>query len=239
MSLTTVEMRTRKAAVDLPIVNFDFCSGEGLGTKHSELLPSHVRCIMCGPSNSGKTNVMLNLLFDPNGLKFETVYVFSKSLYQPKYKYLERVLASIPEVEYFPFRENEEVLHPNEVKENSVMIFDDVACEQQNNIRSYFTMGRHKNVDTFYLCQTYSRIPKHLIRDNANFLVLFKQDERNLRHVYEDHINTDMTWGKFKELCMYAWNKSRHGFLVVDKERDIDDGRYRLGIDEFIKVGVV
>lgn len=62
------------------------------------------------------------------------------------------------------------------------MIFDDVACEKQNNIRNYFTMGRHNNIYTFYLCQTYSYVQKQLIRDNANLIILFKQDERNLRH---------------------------------------------------------
>lgn len=29
------------------------------------------------------------------------------------------------------------------------MIFDDEACE--NSIRNDFTMGRHNNIDTFYL----------------------------------------------------------------------------------------
>jgi len=42
-------------------------------------------------------------------------------------------------------------------------------------------MGRHKNIDSFYLCQTYS--PKHLIRDNANFIIMFKQDDLNMRHI--------------------------------------------------------
>lgn len=220
-----------------------YCKGSGMkaknSRKHGELLPNHVRCIMCGPSNSGKTNVMLNLLFNPNGLKFKNVYVFSKSLYQPKYKLMESVLTTTPGVGYFPFSENDQVVHPNEVKQHSVMIFDDVACEKQDNIRNYFTMGRHRDVDTFYLCQTYSRIPKHLVRDNANFLVLFKQDETNLRHVYEDHINTDMSYQKFKELCVSVWNAaaatSKNQFIVVDKERDIDYGRYRIGLDEFIK----
>lgn len=31
------------------------------------------------------------------------------------------------------------------------MIFDDIACEKQNNIRKYFIMGKHNNVDTYYL----------------------------------------------------------------------------------------
>ena len=53
-------------------------------------------------------------------------------------------------------------------------------------------MGRHRLIDCFYLCQTYAQIPKHLIRDNLNFLVLFRQDEMNLKHIYGDHVNTDM-----------------------------------------------
>ncbi|KYN28024.1 hypothetical protein ALC57_02564, partial [Trachymyrmex cornetzi] len=44
------------------------------------------------------------------------------------------------------------------------------------------------------VCQTYARIPKHLIRDNANLLILFKQDGTNLKHVYNDHVNTDMSY---------------------------------------------
>ena len=46
------------------------------------------------------------------------------------------------------------------------------------------------HIDCFYLGQTYTRIPKHLIRDNVNFLVPSTQDEMNLKHIYGDHVNT-------------------------------------------------
>jgi len=71
------------------------------------------------------------------------------------------------------------------------MTFNDVACEKQNNIRSYFCMGRHKNTDSFYLCQTYTHVSKHLIRDTANMIIMFKQDDLNMRHIYRDHVNSD------------------------------------------------
>lgn len=219
-----------------PIINFDAYCGEGLQhaeKRHSKLLPNNVRCIMCGPSNSGKTNVMLNLLFDSNGLRFENVYVFSKSLYQPKYKFLEKVLTSLPNIGYFPSTENEQVPHPNDIRENSIMIFDDVACEKQGNVRNFFAIGRHNNVDTFLLCQTYSQVPKQLVRDNANLLVLFKQDETNLKHVYDDHVNTDMSYSQFRDLCASTWKVNNY-FLVIDKESDINNGRYRKGFDKFI-----
>lgn len=62
-------------------------------------------------------------------------------------------------------------------------------------------MGRHKAVDLFYLCLTYARIPKHLVRDNANLLVLFRQYEMNLKHIYNGHVNTNMFYAKFRDLC--------------------------------------
>jgi len=43
-------------------------------------------------------------------------------------------------------------------------------------------MGQHADIDSFYLCHTYAKIPKHLLRDNANLLILFKQDQ------FETHI---------------------------------------------------
>ena len=214
------------------MTNFDKYLGSGtVKSKHGALLPNSIRAIIVGPSQSGKTNVLFNLIFDSNGLVFENVYVFSKSLYQPKYKFLAKVLPK--EVKYFPYRDNANVKHPSEAKPNSLMIFDDVSTENQKNIRNYFAMGRHNNIDSFYLGQTYSKIPKQLIRDNCNLLVLFKQDDMNLRHIYNDHINTDMRFDVFKKICATAW-KDKHGFVVISKDCDLDKGRYRLGFDQYV-----
>jgi len=60
-------------------------------------------------------------------------------------------------------------------------------------------MERHTDVDCFYLCQTYAKIPKHFICDNANLLILFK-DDTNLKRVYNDHVNTNMFYKDFSDL---------------------------------------
>lgn len=203
--------------------------------RHGPLLPHTIRCLIVGPSSTGKSNVMFNLLFEKNGLRFTNVYVFSKSLYQPKYVLLEKVMAKVPEVGYFPYNDNEEVIPPEDAESNSVMIFDDVSCERQNKIKDYFTRGRHKSIDCFLLGQTYTDIPKRGIRDNANMVILFRQDERNMRYVYNDHVNTDMHFETFKKMCAKAWNKDKYGFLVVVKDCDLCDGRYRIGFDKFIQ----
>lgn len=225
-------MRFVKQAETLEVNTIDV-EKQNKQVKHSALLPDTIRCIICGPSNCGKTNVMLSLLLHENGLKFKHIYLYSKTAFQPKYLFLKEVMQRIPRANFYLLNESNEVLHPNEALTNSVIIFDDVACENQMNIRNYFAMGRHRQIDCFYLSQTYSKIPKQLLRDNANILIIFKQDDTNLKHIYKDHINTDMDWLKFKELCCTIW-RNQFNFLLINKDCEIDKGRYRLGFDTFI-----
>lgn len=201
--------------------------------RHGKLLPNTIRGIICGPSNCGKTNLVVGLLLHKNGLQYRNVYVYSKTLFQPKYVFLEKVLSLVPEVTFAKYQENEEVLSPHDAKPNSIIVFDDVACENQNNIRDYFSMGRHKNIDCFYLNQTYSKIPKQLVRDNANLIVIFKQDDINMRHIYDEHVNTDMTWPTFKEMCSKVWCNP-YNYLVINKDCNKSEGCYRKKFDTFI-----
>lgn len=202
--------------------------------RHGPLLPDSIRCIICAPSNGGKTNLMFNLLMNPNGVRYANVYVFSKSLEQPKYQLLSEILKNIPEIGYFTFKDSKDVPTPEKACKNSVFIFDDVSCDDQQHMRMYFSQGRHKNIDSFYLTQTYARIPKHLLRDNANMICIFKMDELNLKHIYVDHVNDDMSFNKFKETCCKCWDSSRYGFLMINKDCLLDKGRYRCGLDTFI-----
>lgn len=178
---------------------------------------------------------MLSLLFEPNGIKFKNVYVYSKTLYQPKYKLLADAIALVSGMGYFPFSENEEVIDPSEALEDSVFIFDDLACEKQDKIRAYFCMSRHKHISSLLANQSYAAVPKHLVRDNANVVVLFNQDNLNLKHVYLDHATSDMSFEDFKEMCKLCWSR-KHGVLVIVKDNELCNGRYRRGFDEFISV---
>ena len=220
----TFEVDNVTALVEPPVAN-----------KHGPLLPSSIRGIICGPSGCGKTNVMYCLLTDPMGLRYANLYIVSKSLEQPKYRMLHKILEDIPEIGYFTYDSSEDIIPPENALPNSVIVFDDVACDSQDRMRAYYSMGRHRCVDCFYLTQTYTRVPKHLLRDNCNFIVLFKQDDLNLKHVYVEHVNVDMSFETFKELCTLCWNRSDRGFVVIDKTSPAERGRYRCGLDTFIR----
>lgn len=202
-------------------------------SRHGKLLPNTIRCVICGPSNCGKTNLMISLLLHENGLRFSNLYVYSKSLFQPKYVFLQKVIEMVSDVSLYKYHENDDVLPSNEAKSNSIIIFDDVACENQNNIRDYFAMGRHKNIDCFYLNQTYTKIPKQLIRDNSNLIILYKQDDINLKHVYDEHASSDMSWTQFKDMCLNVW-KNPYDYIVINKDCKKNNGCYRKKFDTFI-----
>lgn len=151
-------------------------NGKITGAKQlGPFLLSFRRGIICGLSNFGKENVLFNLLFSPHDLNFENVYVFSKTLCQLKYQFLDQLLSET-HIGYFSFNNNSIVPPPTDALQNSIMIFDDAATEKQDNVRVYFFIYRHQSVDLFNLYQSYYRIPKQLIRDYANFLIIFKQD---------------------------------------------------------------
>lgn len=226
-------MKIEKQKFSLPIKNFDESIAPTF-QKHGNLFcGTSKRSLVVGGSGCGKTNVLISLLEHPNGLRFENVYVYSKSLYQPKYEYLRVLFEPLKEIGYYEYESGDEIIPPKEIKPNSVVIFDDIVCCNQSIMRDYFCFGRHKNTDCFYLCQTYSSIPKQLIRDNGNLLIIFKQDDTNLRHIFHDHVNTDMTFQEFQEMCSICW-KDKYGFLVIDKDCNIKSGRYRKGFDSFI-----
>ena len=148
--------------------------------KHGNMLPVSIRAIVYGSSNCDKTNVLISLLESLHDYDSRCICIYSKLLRQSKYRYLANLLAPIEEIGYFTFS-NSDVISPGEELPNSIFIFDNVACDNQDAIRKYFVMGRHAVVDYFYLFQMYAMIPKHLIRDNANLLILFKQDSINLK----------------------------------------------------------
>ena len=201
--------------------------------KNGPLLPNNIRALVVGKSNCGKTNVVINLILSPHGPKFNNLFIFSKTLYQTKYKLLDDIMKGVKEVKYITSASVDDVIKPSEIPQNSLLVFDDVICSKQEAMREYFCMGRHKNSDVFYLTQCYSKTPKQLIRSNANVLIIFHIDERGQKHVFHDHVDPDLTFQTFQKMCAQCW-EDPYGFVVIDLECDKQNGRYRKGFDEFI-----
>lgn len=207
--------------------------------------PNIIRAAICGSSNCGKTNLLMKILTDPkNAVHYTNIYIYSKSLDQPAYDYLERFLNDINKkikhanrIGLYKFELSDNVIPVEQALKKSVFIFDDIASHNQKIIEEYFSRGRHRDISCFYLCQTYSRIPKQLIRDNLNLIIIFPQNKTNLEHIYNDHVCADMPFDQFKEVCRLCWSK-QYDVLVINLERDSNNGRYTRNFNEILKLKI-
>ena len=130
------------------------------------------------------------------------------------------------------FETSADVPDPRELssKKKNLMIFDDLQLEKRDKCKTYDMKGRHSNVDCFYFAQNYFKLPRQTIRENANFICLFPQDQKNVHHIYDDHVSTDMSKEDFKKLCKAACSQP-HWYVVIDLTSYKDDGKYRLGLE--------
>lgn len=64
-------------------------------------------------------------------------------------------------------------------------------------------------------------------------IVIFIQDSLNLHHIFSDHVSPDITFQEYQEMYGQCWN-NEYGFIVVDKDRDLVNCRFRKGFDNFI-----
>lgn len=195
----------------------------------TNLIPQPLRCLINGNSGSGKTNLLLNLIYNPSGVLFRNLYIFSKSIEQEAYVELRQKYTDIErtlnrKIVYF-FSNCEDLPPLEECKKNSLVVFDDCLMEKQDVIKSYFIRGRHRNLSCVYLSQSYGRVDMQVIRNNVNLLCVFKQNKHYTKRIYDDFVGADMTIGEFETMCKKCWSEP-FGFLSINTTKKPHNGKY-------------
>ena len=119
-------------------------------------------------------------------------------------------------------------------RKKNLLVLDDVMLSPQNKVEAYFTRGRHNNVDVIYITQSYFRLPRQTIRENGNLFIFFKQDRKNLIHIFNDHCAGDgISFERFCNWCNDVWQKGKYNFVTIDLTKPVDFGKYRKNLDYF------
>ena len=180
---------------------------------HASMPADTFRMLICGPSNSGKTNILLHMLY--RLLVYDKIYLCAKNLHQDKYRHMiddldERVN---PVTGYNVIEGTNDVI-PLDVlptDNQKIVIFDDMVCEKnQDDIIDYFIRGRLRNCSFIYLSQSYFKIPKN-IRDNCTHFCVFDFLPKENNRI-ADELGID------RELVERATN-AKYSFLYYDKPK--------------------
>ena len=201
----------------MKFVNFDQGSSKSNYKQGHPCMPADVfRMLICGPSNSGKTNILLNVIYFL--LEFDKIYLFSKNLHQNKYQNLlqdfdEKIN---PKVGHDVIEAHGDEIIPLEelpTDNQKIVVFDDLVCEKnQNDIINYCINGRHKNCCVIYLSQTFYKVPKD-IRVNCSHLCIFRLDPKENKRIANE-IGVD------HEVLDRATDE-KYSFLYYDKPQKI------------------
>ena len=166
------------------------------------------RTLIIGFSNCGKTYLMNHILHQNQ----EPIFIITKSLNQN------------PQIK----AQTSDEIQPLNEYENSVVVFDDMLLsKQESNIDLFFTRGRHKNIDIYYISQSYFHLPKKTVRNNSNIIILFKQTLRDIILLFHDIAGLDMNLEEWKQLCRKA-RENEYDYLQVDSFAKIGNGRYTI-----------
>ena len=120
-----------------------------------------------------------------------------------------------------------------DAREEHLLVLDDCFLGKQNKAETYYTRGRHNNCDTIYISQNYFHLPRHTIRENSNFIILFSQDAKNLFHIHADHCASDISLAEFKDFCKRVWTSGEHNFVTIDLTSRRLNGKFRKNLDCF------
>ena len=196
--------------------------------RHHIKLP--FRLIIAGNSGSGKTQTLLNLLYNmPN--TFEKIYIITKCKSEPLYEFLEDKLgedglsikegiSELPDVDSL------------DKTQNNLIVLDDLVNESakaQRPIADYFIRARKKNASIVYISQSFYAVPK-LIRDNISYLIIKQVSSmKNLTMICRE-CSLGIDKKQLKKIYDDA-TQSKQDFLLIDLEGEKDE-RFRKNFSE-------
>ena len=223
--------------ISAPIINYDNDKEDFLN-KHilAPLWP--FRLLICGASGCGKTNLLMNLIY--NYLYYNKIYIYAKDLTESKYQMLQDFFEEVNltmkvktgedfQVATFSSSKDDIVNVDDLDKEyQNLIIFDDFVTEaDQHLIIDLFIRSRKKNCSVIYLTQSYFSTPKD-IRLQCNYFIFYNiSKERELLNIQKDHC-LDVDKYTFKEYFIKATLKPYNFFLIDKKSKEL---RFRKNFD--------
>lgn len=206
---------------------------------NTKLLPHPpLRGIIVGSSGSGKTQFILNILFNWYKKYYDEIYCFIGSKDDAiEYRRLakkNRMSDRLNVIEKMDLEKIEELyddieksnLYDDE-KSNVLFVFDDRILDiskrkhSVNIIDELFIKGRHARISTIISTQKYKLLNTNMRVCNTNLLVIFPSNNKELQAIAEEHSGLENPKDFLEKLKKNL--KVRYNYIVLDLTKAIDN----------------
>ena len=198
------------------IPNYDTHVNEKPKRRLNDFLDEEYRMLVAGASGSGKTNTVMHMLRAPL-VYYDKIYLYTPNPHQDKIQDLKKVMDGISQkvgYDVLEIKDPDDIMDTSEYPEGNrkVVIFDDLVNAPQSvqsKIANHFTDGRHHQISTIYLTQSYYDTPQKL-RLNCSHMILYTPPTKNHCNLIAKENMIDP--GLFVTLGPYE-------FIFLDKEK--------------------
>ena len=188
--------------------------------------PDNFRCIISGPSESGKTFLLKKLILA--SIYFDKLYIIGPT--GDQYHGIKRIN---PKADVEFIKDIKDLPSPDKLPKDlkKLMIFDDVRAKEPV-INKYFCRGRHNNCNMIYLNQNLLSLDRQSVRENCNLFILFEQRGKVLASIYQDFCsNVELSYNDFAKICNKVC-KEPYNYIVNDITKNKKfNGKLRINWD--------
>ena len=165
------------------IINFDDIIGKKFKTITNNVfcLNHPTNCLIIGKANSGKTNVVLNLI--AKNCIYEKIHIYSNNI-DDKYDWLKNKC------------KNDVLIYLDEINSDKIdkgyvnlIIFDDFVFSNKE-ISEFYCKSRKLNCTCIFIGHRYVKNIDRTLENNIDYLIFTQLDKKELNMLYQD-INLD------------------------------------------------
>lgn len=184
-----------------------------------------------GPTGSGKSLGLLNLLQRKNEAFCRIVVFSGSSTDEPAYNLIRE---KMPDAEFYEdINELPALNDDDDTEHEKLIVFDDfinMKKKEFQKIKDYLISGRKKKWTVYLNAQNYVDVPKTITR-NIHYFFIFKQnDNATINNMLKNHNVDDVDKNDFKGMYHDATDEKPNFFMV-----DIKGGSLRKNFTEFYK----
>ena len=200
----------------MTIINFDDIIGEKFKTTTNNVycLDHPKNCLIIGKTNSGKTNIVMNLI--AKNCIYEKIHSYTNNI-DDKYdclknKFKNDVFIYLDEIDF-------DRIDKGYV---NLIIFNDLVFSNKK-ISEFYCKSRKMNSTVIFIGHRYFKNIGRTLKNNIDYLIFTQLDKKELNMLYQD-INLNITLKEFQNIN----NKlQRYEFIMIDKYNEHEFMRIR------------